>query len=119
MSKLEADGLSRGKPAALPVEGAPTQVWRLTSAGHARFADTHAEMTVQMISAVIKVFGQKGMDQRISVREDTMRANYREGCGAPEASRPGLSDGGCLITENHCPICGSCRPRSPDAISPG
>ena len=68
-----------------------------------------------MISAVIKVFGQKGMDQLISVCEDTMRAYYREGCGAPEASRPGLSDGGCLsVTENLS--VDLFRPRSPDAI---
>src|SRR5688572_5811842 len=77
MVKLQSDGLvdAESRPAG---RGRPTQIWRLTGAGHARFPDTHAEMTVQMISAVITVFGEKGMDQLIGAREEAMRANYRE-----------------------------------------
>jgi predicted ArsR family transcriptional regulator len=77
MAKLEAEGLvdfesrSGGR-------GRPTQIWRLTGEGHKRFPDTHAEMTVQMISAVISVFGEKGMDQLIGAREAAMRASYTE-----------------------------------------
>ena len=126
MAKLQAEGLVDGesRPAG---RGRPTQIWRLTSAGHARFPDTHAEMTVQMISAVIRVFGDKGMDQLIDAREETMRTNYREalrGARSLKARLERLADirsregymaefrtegGGFLFIENHCPICTAAR----------
>jgi hypothetical protein len=103
------------------------QKWRLTGAGHARFPDTHAEMTVQMISAVITVFGEKGMDQLIGAREEAMRANYREAMNGARSlktklerlaeirSREGYmaefrpEGDGFLFIENHCPICTAAR----------
>jgi predicted ArsR family transcriptional regulator len=126
MVKLQSDGLvdAESRPAG---RGRPTQIWRLTSAGHARFPDTHAEMTVQMISAVITVFGEKGMDQLIGAREEAMRANYREAMlGARSLktklerlaeirSREGYmaefrpEGDGFLFIENHCPICTAAR----------
>lgn len=122
MSKLEAEGLvdAESRPSG---RGRPTQIWRLTGEGHKRFPDTHAEMTVQMISAVISVFGEKGMDQLIGAREATMRATYTEAMrGAHDLetrlerlanirSREGYmaeyraEDEGFLFIENHCPIC--------------
>jgi predicted ArsR family transcriptional regulator len=114
MAKLQADGLvdAESRPAG---RGRPTQIWRLTSAGHARFPDTHAEMTVQMISAVIRVFGDKGMDQLIDAREETMRTNYREalrGARSLKARLERLADirsreG--YMAEFHCPICTAAR----------
>jgi predicted ArsR family transcriptional regulator len=126
MVKLQSDGLvdAESRPAG---RGRPTQIWRLTGAGHARFPDTHAEMTVQMISAVITVFGEKGMDQLIGAREETMRANYHEAMlGARSLktklerlaeirSREGYmaefrpEGEGFLFIENHCPICTAAR----------
>ena len=126
MVKLQSDGLvdAESRPAG---RGRPTQIWRLTGAGHARFPDTHAEMTVQMISAVITVFGEKGMDQLIGAREEAMRANYREAMlGARSLktklerlaeirSREGYmaefrpEGEGFLFIENHCPICTAAR----------
>ncbi len=126
MAKLESDGLvdAESRPSG---RGRPTQIWRLTGEGHKRFPDTHAEMTVQMISAVIRVFGDAGMDQLIAAREDTMRANYKEAMRGARSlktrlerlaeirSREGYmaefrpnEDGqgdGFLFIENHCPIC--------------
>jgi predicted ArsR family transcriptional regulator len=115
MAKLQAEGLvdAESRPAG---RGRPTQIWRLTGAGHARFPDTHAEMTVQMISAVISVFGEKGMD-----------ANYREAMRGTRSlknklerlaeirSREGYmaefrpEGDGFLFIENHCPICTAAR----------
>ncbi|MGO4609140.1 helix-turn-helix transcriptional regulator [Variovorax sp. 2RAF20] len=122
MVKLEADGLvdAQSRPGG---RGRPTQIWRLTGEGHKRFPDTHAEMTVQMISAVIRVFGNAGMDQLIAAREDTMRANYAEalrGARSLQTRLERLADirsregymaefrpegDGFLFIENHCPIC--------------
>ena len=126
MAKLQAEGLvdAESRPAG---RGRPTQIWRLTGAGHARFPDTHAEMTVQMISAVINVFGDKGMDQLIGAREEAMRASYREalhGARSLKARLERLADirsregymaefrpegDGFLFIENHCPICTAAR----------
>ncbi|MFM9924209.1 metalloregulator ArsR/SmtB family transcription factor [Variovorax sp. H27-G14] len=128
MTKLEAEGLVDAESRSSG-RGRPTQIWRLTGEGHKRFPDTHAEMTVQMISAVISVFGEKGMNQLIDAREATMRANYteamrgarnlrtrlerlaeirsREGYMAEfRADEAGEGQGnGFLFIENHCPIC--------------
>ena len=126
MAKLESDGLvdAESRPSG---RGRPTQIWRLTGEGHKRFPDTHAEMTVQMISAVIRVFGDAGMDQLIAAREDIMRANYKEAMRGARSlktrlerlaeirSREGYmaefrpneegQGDGFLFIENHCPIC--------------
>lgn len=124
MAKLEAEGLVDSESRSSG-RGRPTQIWRLTGEGHKRFPDTHAEMTVQMISAVISVFGQKGMDQLIGAREATMRANYTEAMrgarslktrlerlaeirsreGYMAEFRPDEQGNGFLFIENHCPIC--------------
>nr|WP_235508083.1 metalloregulator ArsR/SmtB family transcription factor [Variovorax sp. Root434] len=130
MAKLQAEGWVDAESRSSG-RGRPTQIWRLTGEGHKRFPDTHAEMTVQMISAVISVFGEKGMDQLIAAREAAMRANYaeamrgarslesrlarlaeirnREGYMAefrPDEQGPG---DGFLFIENHCPICTAAR----------
>ena len=122
MSKLEAEGLVDAESRSSG-RGRPTQIWRLTGEGHKRFPDTHAEMTVQMISAVISVFGEKGMDQLIGAREAAMRATYTEamrGARNLETRLERLADirsregymaeyraegDGFLFIENHCPIC--------------
>lgn len=133
MAKLEAEGLVDAESRSSG-RGRPTQIWRLTGEGHKRFPDTHAEMTVQMISAVISVFGEKGMDQLIGAREAVMRANYKEAMRGARSlktrlerlaeirSREGYmaefraevrADGespegpgqSFLFIENHCPIC--------------
>jgi predicted ArsR family transcriptional regulator len=129
MAKLEAEGLVDAESRSSG-RGRPTQIWRLTGDGHKRFPDTHAEMTVQMISAVISVFGEKGMDQLIGAREAAMRASYtqalrgarslktrlerlaeirsREGYMAEFRAEGEAGDGqdqAFLFIENHCPIC--------------
>jgi hypothetical protein len=37
--------------------GRPVQLWQLTSKGHGRFSDTHADLTVQLLDAVRETFG--------------------------------------------------------------
>src|SRR5256885_9871906 len=38
--------------------GRPKRHWRLAAKGHARFPDNHAEVTVELIGAVRKLFGE-------------------------------------------------------------
>ncbi len=128
MAKLHAEGLVSDAPSPpRSGRGRPTQVWRLTGAGHARFRDSHAEMTVQIFDAVRASFGAEGLDKVMAARESSIRQQYhtamrgvtslkarvdrlvdirrREGY-MPEASRDG---NGYFFVENHCPICAAAK----------
>lgn len=126
MTRLHADGLVDAESRSAG-RGRPTQIWFLTDAGHRRFPDTHADMTVQMLSAVRQVFGEDGVDKLISVREAAMLANYRQTLAGADSLQERLerlmqqrssegymaelrSDGAdFLFIENHCPICAAAQ----------
>ena len=104
--------------------GRPVQVWHLTQAGHARFPDAHAELTVQLLRLIQTELGEPALDRLIGARERETLANYsaetadaadlrervarlaairsREGYMAEWQEEP---DGTYLLFENHCPIC--------------
>lgn len=120
--KLSGEGLVEGRSAPSGV-GRPTQVWHLTSAGHARFPDAHAELTVQLLGTIRTELGEEALDRLISVRERATRAAYQEemenasgigeriACLAAIRSREGYmaewweDAEGFMLVENHCPIC--------------
>lgn len=126
MTRLHADGLVDSESHSAG-RGRPTQIWYLTEAGHGRFPDTHAEMTVQMIGAVRQVFGDEGVEKLIQVREAAMLNSYHQAMlGAKDlAGRLELlvqvrssegymaelrQDGSdYLFIENHCPICSAAK----------
>jgi predicted ArsR family transcriptional regulator len=105
--------------------GRPARVWRLTAKAAARFPDTHADLTVEMIGAVRAAFGEKGMDRLLAERTRHQLVEYRarlRPAGSSIAKRVELlaairreqgymaecarmRDGSFLLTENHCPIC--------------
>ncbi len=105
--------------------GRPARVWRLTPEAASRFPDTHADLTVELLSAMKEVFGDEGLDRLIHARSLKQRADYRErlpGPDAPLADRVAAlakirhaegymadwreePDGSFLLIENHCPIC--------------
>jgi predicted ArsR family transcriptional regulator len=106
--------------------GRPSRMWRLTSRAAARFPESHAELTLEMIAAVRAAFGEKGLDRLLAERTRMQLREYREairaagdaslegrvralaairreqGYMAECAARP---DGTLLLRENHCPIC--------------
>jgi len=123
LARLAKDGLTvaTSEPSGV---GRPTRIWKLTAAGHARFPDTHAALTVQILESVRSLLGEAALDRIISKREDETRAQYK----AAMAGKSGLKervaaladlrsaegymagwqetdDGGVLLVENHCPIC--------------
>lgn len=129
-AKLAKEGLVESEAFARGV-GRPVQMWRLTAAGHARFPDTHAELTVQLLRMIGNNFGEAGINLLIDQREDETRQYYqqmmadarrsstcpqtledrisllvqartREGYMAQWHTQP---DGSYLLVENHCPIC--------------
>jgi predicted ArsR family transcriptional regulator len=102
--------------------GRPKRHWLLTEAGHQRFPDRHAALTLDLIEATATVFGPEGLDRLIAHREGQMLAQY----GAATAGLPlrqrieklaelRSAEGymaevvedeeGFLLVENHCPIC--------------
>src|SRR6266851_332961 len=108
--------------------GRPKRVWRLTPKGHARFPDTHGDLTVSLIEGVRSVFGAAGLDRLIQARQEAMVANYREALEPyPDlgdrvdvlarlrtvegymAKFEMQRDGSCLLIENHCPICAAAK----------
>lgn len=101
--------------------GRPTRRFRLTAAGHKRFPDRHAEIAVDMISDIKKLFGQEGLDRLIAAREKDQIARY--GAHQPAAladrvqrlaelrdaegymARIERDEEDLLLIEDHCPIC--------------
>jgi len=123
LERLVADGLVEHADERRGV-GRPRRVWSLTDRAQARFPDTHAQLTLEMLDAVRAEFGEAGVDRLIARREqatarayaaalapaDTLEARVArlaelrtaEGYMAEWSSDPG---GGFLLVENHCPIC--------------
>ena len=108
--------------------GRPKRSWALTALADKRFPDTHAVLTLEMIGAVRRVFGEAGLDRLIAARESDAEGRYDaalSGLGemgkkvaklAELRSSEGymadwqaLSDGAFLLAENHCPICAAAR----------
>ncbi|HEY2105718.1 MAG TPA: metalloregulator ArsR/SmtB family transcription factor [Candidatus Binataceae bacterium] len=106
--------------------GRPVQVWRLTERAAARFPQSHAELTLEIIAAVRAAFGEEGLDRLLAERTRTQLRAYRErirGCG--DTSLAGRvralaqirreqgymaecvtgPEGSLMLRENHCPIC--------------
>jgi predicted ArsR family transcriptional regulator len=108
--------------------GRPARRWLLTAAGHARFPDRHADLTLQLIEQARAVFGAAGLDQLIGAREKAIEAHYQiEVDGKTDiadrvqaladardaegymAEVEAQADGSVLLIENHCPICAAAR----------
>lgn len=104
--------------------GRPARRWLLTAAGHARFPDRHADLTLALISQARAVFGEEGLERLIAAREVASEAQYRSEVDPGEALAARAAalarmrdaegymaetapqdDGSVLLIENHCPIC--------------
>lgn len=107
--------------------GRPKQVYRLTELGNAQFPDTHAELTVKMISIIRDSLGEAALQKIIDVNEQSGKEKYlkelspildveqriaklaeirtREGYMA-EYSK---DEEGYFLIENHCPICAAAK----------
>ncbi|HUI28395.1 MAG TPA: metalloregulator ArsR/SmtB family transcription factor [Candidatus Kryptonia bacterium] len=104
--------------------GRPARVFATTPAAEARFPNAHADLTVELIAAMRKAFGEAGLDKIVGERTRRQLRGYRERVGR----RPSLearvaalaqlrgeegymaawskaADGSYRLVENHCPIC--------------
>ena len=122
LGKLAADGLvvAAAEPRGV---GRPAQVWSLTAAGHARFPDAHAELTVQLLGTIRSELGEPALDRLIAARASEARAGYAAALAGAASLRERVArlaglrrregymaewraeGAGYLLVENHCPIC--------------
>lgn len=121
--RLAQEGLVEAKNVPASV-GRPSQSWSLTATGEARFPDTHAALTLQLLDLIRANLGEDALDTVISARETLTRTAYQ----AAVADKPAIKDrvaalaelrssegymagwreeedGTLLLIENHCPIC--------------
>ncbi len=108
--------------------GRPSRLWKLTDKAWSRFPDTHSELTVQLIDNIKQLFGESGLQQIISQREQDTSRYYQQqmaGLSAIEdkltklteirtqegymADWQALSSTSWLFWENHCPICAAAK----------
>jgi predicted ArsR family transcriptional regulator len=123
LERLTADGLVAHTTERRGV-GRPRRLWSLTDKAHARFPDTHSQLTLDLLQAIRAEFGEEGVERLIARREREAEAAYARAL-APAATLESriarltaqrvaegymakwsrLEDGGWLLVENHCPIC--------------
>jgi predicted ArsR family transcriptional regulator len=127
LMKLQSESLVEHRDARLTV-GRPKRHWRLTEKAQARFPDAHASMTLEILSAARKVFGEAGIERLISARESETKDSYAqrlrsarslvqkvERLAEARAAEGYMaecrtdSDGTLWLIENHCPVCAAAR----------
>ena len=123
LERLVADGLVAHVDERRGV-GRPRRIWSLTEAAQARFPDTHAQLTLEMLDALRAEFGKAGVDRLILRREQATARTYAQAMADAETLEARVArlaeirtaegymadwtpdpGGGFLLVENHCPIC--------------
>lgn len=103
--------------------GRPMQIWSLTRAAEQRFPDTHAALSVELLTILRSSLGEEALQQVITRREDITRVRYQQLMSgsttlkdrvrilASLRSRDGYmatiqkdNAGAFILIENHCPI---------------
>jgi len=103
-------------------QGRPSLIYKLTGKGHNKFADSHQELTIQILNKVEAVLGKNALHAIINARAmetDKRYSNELEGTVTPEEKLNKLAElrsgegymaewkkegSEFLFIENHCPI---------------
>jgi len=120
---LQADDLVEFSEQRQPV-GRPARVWELTEAGHARYPNGHAELTVDLLKSMQAAFGPDALDRLVETRTKDLIRRYKQRMSGESETSKRLaaltkirSEEGYMATwsrgressftlvENHCPIC--------------
>lgn len=107
--------------------GRPSKRWKLREEASSYFADAHADLTVELISNIREIFGERGLQKLIERRTDLQSADYRKAMAGATTLREKVrrlarlrTDAGYLaefettadgfiLIENHCPVCKAAR----------
>ncbi|KUY21241.1 transcriptional regulator [Elizabethkingia miricola] len=119
---LSADGLIEATVQSGGV-GRPSVSYSLTEKGMARFPDSHADITVQLLKSVKSLLGENALNLLIGDREAIVYQKYNKALTGAETLDQKLKilsqkrseegymaewkkdDDTYYLTENHCPIC--------------
>ncbi|OPC36380.1 helix-turn-helix transcriptional regulator [Elizabethkingia miricola] len=119
---LSADGLIEATAQSGGV-GRPSVSYSLTEKGMARFPDSHADITVQLLKSVKSLLGENALNLLIGDREAIVYQKYNKALTGAETLDQKLKilsqkrseegymaewkkdDDTYYLTENHCPIC--------------
>lgn len=103
--------------------GRPTTYYSLTEKALARFPDSHAQLTVDLLRSVKNLLGENALDLLIGDREKQTYSRYEHELSKYKGIKEKLerlaglrseegymaewkeSDGALYLIENHCPIC--------------
>jgi len=124
LARLAEEGLVAATTRSSQSVGRPALNWNLTPAAQARFPDTHAALTVQLLQIVRASLGEAALDAMISAREIETRNSYEAALSGRANLRDRVAalaqlrteegymagwreeaDGSIVLVENHCPIC--------------
>ncbi len=123
LTQLETQGLIESLPEESQARGRPVKPWQLTSQGHQRFPDAHAQITSELINSVRDLLGESALARIIGERTRQSLASYSEVLDQKESLKEKLealvalrtAEGymaelvteadSFLLLENHCPIC--------------
>ncbi|EAR10460.1 helix-turn-helix transcriptional regulator [Reinekea blandensis] len=108
--------------------GRPRRYWTLTSAGHQLFPQQYDHLSIELIDNVRELFGQDGLNQVISTRQDKALQKYRRHLDPLSRTEDKLRELARLRTqegymaeviatdsqtweliEHHCPICAAAK----------
>jgi predicted ArsR family transcriptional regulator len=128
LTGLEAEGLAHHEagPAA---RGRPAKYWQATEKAATHFPDSHAQLTVDLITQMKKAFGEDVLDKLLKLRTADQARHYREATTRAHSLKARLEalaairskegymaevrreaeTGAWLFVENHCPICAAAR----------
>ena len=108
--------------------GRPKRYWSISEEGQQQFPDTHAQLTVELITSIRSVFGEDGLGQLIAQREGGTLKRYKRVLASAKTLKAKVKqlaalrdvegymadweqneDGSFLLLENHCPICAAAQ----------
>lgn len=108
--------------------GRPVHLWKLSADGHAKFPDSHSQVTLELLDVIRSTLGEDSLHKIIDKRSEQIEAQYRGAlneadkdlqsqleCLAGLRSDEGymaeirLLPDGWLLIENHCPICSAAQ----------
>ncbi len=124
LQSLAEDAWVRDQKRPAKGRGRPSMEWTLTEKSMALFPDRHGDLTVHLIEATRRAFGDEGLDKVLEIRADQQTREYRQLLDglpslkarveelAEQRTREGYmaealeaEDGGLLLVEHHCPVC--------------